>query len=659
MSELPPAALLEPQPFVGLLEQGRLALGSDPHRALRLAEEAERLVAHSAALPDRAETLAFMAQCQLQLGHPEDAVGNLLKAARLWADVPNPEQQASTLALLARTCFGLGDTEDTRNHLNTVLMICQAHDAPRPEAEAFSLGAKIAYLVDGDLVGAIQQLQRAQELHQRLGDQPEQVKCLINLGIIALEMGDPPKSLEYLLEAHHLARTQLHNEALETTCLINIGNVHGEVQNLPKALEYFELALEVSRQHSDLRNEMLALHNIAEVRSRLDQPAEAAQAFGRLIRLAHSSADTYLECQALDGLGKAQLMLGQAEAALEAHITSLGAAQALGNTLLEAQALISLAQTRMALSEPLEAIHHLAQALQQARRAEHRQLEREAHLGLSDAFSKAGVSARALEHFREYHRLEREVINAEAERRTRNLSIRFDLERARQDAQMYRLRTELVEETNALLEKRVQERTLELEDSWVEMVTRLAAAAEFRDDQTGQHTERVGQLSALIGQELGLPADQVALLRLAARLHDLGKIGIPDLVMLKPGRLTTDEFDHMKHHTLIGGQILAGGRSALLRMAEEIALSHHERWNGQGYPHGLSGQDIPITGRIVAVADVFDALVSERPYKPAWNTRQALEEIGRQAGAQFDPAVVAAFLRLMAHEIDPVNDHLR
>jgi HD-GYP domain-containing protein (c-di-GMP phosphodiesterase class II) len=186
---------------------------------------------------------------------------------------------------------------------------------------------------------------------------------------------------------------------------------------------------------------------------------------------------------------------------------------------------------------------------------------------------------------------------------------------------------------------------LQLQEAQLQVIHRLARAAEYRDDQTGQHTRRVGDLSADIATALGMPAEQLDLLREAAPLHDVGKIGIPDGILLKPGRLTHDEFEHMKTHTTLGARMLAGRGLPLLEMAEEIALTHHERWDGSGYPAGLGGAAIPLVGRIVAVADVFDALTHSRPYKEAWSLRDAVTEITRQAGRQFDPVVVEAFLR--------------
>lgn len=188
---------------------------------------------------------------------------------------------------------------------------------------------------------------------------------------------------------------------------------------------------------------------------------------------------------------------------------------------------------------------------------------------------------------------------------------------------------------------RAEEKAREAE---LEVLERLAAAGEARDDDTGQHTRRVGELAARIGEALGLPRDEVDLIRLAAPLHDVGKIGIPDSILRKPGRLTAEEFAIMQTHTLIGATMLADGATRHMRMAETIARSHHEWWDGKGYPDRVAGEAIPLAARIVAVADVYDALTHARPYRGAWKRERVINELRRKTGTHFDPRVVAAFL---------------
>jgi hypothetical protein len=197
----------------------------------------------------------------------------------------------------------------------------------------------------------------------------------------------------------------------------------------------------------------------------------------------------------------------------------------------------------------------------------------------------------------------------------------------------------------------LEQRSLELEAAELETLRRLALAAEYRDDATYQHTERVGQTAFLLAQAMGLPEHDATLIRLAAPLHDVGKLGVADRILLKPGRLTAAEFEQVKEHTIDGACILADSSSEVLRLAEQIAYGHHEWWNGNGYPHGRKAEQIPLAARIVALADVFDALTHERPYKHAWPVEDAVAEIERLRGLQLDPAVVDAFEQLDPHAL--------
>ncbi|TMO09813.1 two-component system response regulator [Pseudoalteromonas sp. S558] len=185
----------------------------------------------------------------------------------------------------------------------------------------------------------------------------------------------------------------------------------------------------------------------------------------------------------------------------------------------------------------------------------------------------------------------------------------------------------------------------QLKQAHVDLVQRLGRAAEYKDTDTGEHIIRMSQYSKVLALALGMPEQQAELLRQAAPMHDVGKIGIPDAILLKPGRLTGEEFEYMKKHAAIGAQILANSPSPLLQLAHKLAIEHHEKWDGSGYPNGIRGEDISIEGRIVAVADVFDALTSKRPYKEAWSVEKTVQHMQAQAGAHFDPALIELFVK--------------
>lgn len=213
-------------------------------------------------------------------------------------------------------------------------------------------------------------------------------------------------------------------------------------------------------------------------------------------------------------------------------------------------------------------------------------------------------------------------------------------------------------ERNGWLEAKLRERTLEIERlqselkaAQAEMIVRLALAAEMHDPETGHHTRRVGLSASLLAQSVGLHEREVQMIQLAAPLHDIGKIAIPDELLLKPGKLSPEEWDEMKAHCRIGAQVLACGQADLVQVAQRIALFHHEHWDGSGYPMGLCEEQIPLEARILAVADVFDALTHERPYKHAWPIDEALHEIETQSARHFDPQIVAAFRELPHEEL--------
>jgi putative two-component system response regulator len=199
-------------------------------------------------------------------------------------------------------------------------------------------------------------------------------------------------------------------------------------------------------------------------------------------------------------------------------------------------------------------------------------------------------------------------------------------------------------ERNAWLQQEIDKATREIRDRERETLTRVSMAAEFRDPETGAHIQRMAQYSRLIAKSLGLSSADQALIFDAAPLHDVGKIGIPDAILLKPARLTPEEFEVMKQHARFGHELLSGSASPVVQTGAVIALAHHEKYDGSGYPDRLAGQDIPLYGRIVAVADVFDALTSERPYKKAWDLERAVAYLRDGAESHFDPYCVAAFL---------------
>ncbi len=207
-----------------------------------------------------------------------------------------------------------------------------------------------------------------------------------------------------------------------------------------------------------------------------------------------------------------------------------------------------------------------------------------------------------------------------------------------------RLMYNLLKTQNVSLEEKVRDRTKELFKTRLEVIYRLARVAEYRDKHTGAHIIRMSRYAEVLAKAAGIEGGQRELILNTSPLHDIGKVALPDSILLKPGKLTPEERDLMKKHTIWGAEILGGSEFGFLKMAESIALTHHEKFDGTGYPNGLKGEDIPVVGRIVAIADVFDALTSRRPYKEAWSFEDSLAEIKKGSGSQFDPQLTEAFM---------------
>ena len=220
-----------------------------------------------------------------------------------------------------------------------------------------------------------------------------------------------------------------------------------------------------------------------------------------------------------------------------------------------------------------------------------------------------------------------------------------------------RIMTKAMKNQNMILDGMVKERTKELSDTRLEVIRRLGRAAEYRDDMTGFHIIRMSRYAQLLALAAGMSEKEAEMLLDASPMHDIGKIGIPDSVLMKPGKLEPEEWTIMKTHVDIGVEILSGSNSSLMNMAADIAQNHHEKWDGTGYPRELSGEDIPFTGRIVAIADVFDALTTERPYKNAWPVEDAVEYLKEQSGKHFDPKLVSHFLAILPEILKIQNQY--
>ena len=500
---------------------------------------------------------------------------------------------------------------------------------------------------DGDLAGAFSYANRSLKLREALRDPVKVASCLNNLGIIYIRVGDYSQALECLKGAYDQLVECGEDPRRLTAIVNNIGIIYMRMGDYERAKASFKDGLELAEASGDANFAVAALVGLGDAHMRCNELDAAVRYLQQGFQACGTPELASTAATALLNLGQAYQRQGHLALAIKTLEQALNASD---EPDAHAEALLAMSGAFTAANDAARATECAEQALALATTSGEKRLMSEAHERLAELSHAHEMVEQALHHYMEYHRLDRELFNEQSERRMKVLAVQFDVDRTRRQSEVYRTSMSLAQKARDAAEAEVRLRTTELEAAQIEVVTRLAMAAEYRDDDTGSHTWRVGRVAALLAEDLGFNAGQVDLYRLAARMHDVGKIGTPDAILLKPGKLSAPEYHAMESHATIGARILSGGRSRLLQLAEEMALTHHERWDGRGYPRGLRGASIPMSGRIVAVADVYDALTSRRPYKRAWPPEDALDELQRQSGKHFDPRVVGSALRVLTPE---------
>ncbi|MCX6520694.1 MAG: tetratricopeptide repeat protein [Actinobacteria bacterium] len=544
----------------------------------------------------------------------------------------------------ARACQ-VTDEAAARSMAQQARVLARSLNDEAGEAEALFRLASIAY-TGGQPGDAFALALDARDLARKAGVTVIEAFALNVIGLVHESAGNFTEALEYGLKALEVYRTT-KDRAAEGALLNAIASIHHELGDTDRALVTYEAALTVSRDadRDDANwyvNHVLILNNMAEVRARRNEHLLAVSLASEALDLSRDHvpeyvplmltllASSYCELQMID---QSDEYLTEAEELLEETSAEI-----------DRDALFGLAMVRgkvaMARGDIGAAADHYRRALEIAKSGADIVRELKALTQLAATCKQLGDFEAALGYQEERFRVHETIFSDGADLRIKTLQVAHDTEAARQQAEILRLRT-------GELEALVRGRTYDLEEYQLEAFQRLAVLAEFRDTDTGEHTIRVGDLSASIATELGSDREWVSQLRLAGRLHDIGKVAVPDSILMKPGPLTPAEFDVMKTHTTIGAEILAGSSSPLIQLAAEVALNHHERWDGSGYPNGLAAEGIPLSGRIVTVADVYDALTSHRTYKHAWTPLEAITYIVGARGAQFEPQIVDAFVRVM------------
>jgi putative two-component system response regulator len=513
---------------------------------------------------------------------------------------------------------------------------------PAGEAEALYRLASIAYSVDQhDDAFAI--ALDARELARRVNATVVEVWCLSLVGIVYYTAGNFSESLECALQALELYRSTDH-KVEEGNLLNTVAAIHHSLGDTDRALVTYEAALTANKELERPENDALTLSNMAEVRASRQENLLAVSLCESALELSRVHLPEFVpdilarlsdSYRALDALDRAEQCLDEAEVLMAARAEATGEARSTALALAMARGRVAVARGDLE-----RAIGEFSRALELAQESSMREGVMRAHTELAQVYKGLGRYEEALEHQEARFATHEELFSRGTDLRIKTLQIAHDTEAARHQAEILRLRT-------GELEAMVRGRTYDLEEYQLEAFQRLAVLGEFRDTDTGEHTVRVGDLAGDIAAELGEPTHWVRQLRLASRLHDIGKVVVPDSILLKPGPLTPGEFETMKRHTTVGAEILSGSSSPLMQLASTIVLHHHERWDGNGYPNALAGTAIPLAARIASIADVFDALTTHRTYKHAWDPIEAVHYIVGNRGTQFDPVAVDAFTRVV------------
>ncbi len=523
--------------------------------------------------------------------------------------------------------------------------------------EGLLLSAQFSY-VSGQPFAGLEHTSLAVDCARRLQDRPSLRKALTFHGILLADTGNIANAVESYAEAIELAE-QLGDMRAEAPVWINIGSALTYAGQLNDAVACFERVVSLSDAEGALVSfKPPALANIANICLYLEEHAKGLRSIKAAIETAgepNSVTERMNRAMAECSYTRLLLEVDSLDRAKERCDLAKRYARESKSERAELQASLAegLCEVHAGLIDV--GISRLAQALDRARVLKSEL--RYALLAMVRAQEVAGKPDVALVYLRELmmHTKKTQQENALRHHRLHLENLARQQQDSSEDSVMERHEQSL---RGKLAEQVAQQ---ELMKSRIEMLERLAVTAELRDDSTGEHSYRVGRLASLLGQEYGCDDQTCFMLDLAARLHDIGKIGIPDGILLKPDRLTEAEREIMKTHTTVGAELLAQSDMPHMQMAEDIARFHHEWWDGSGYPNGIGGAAIPIAARLTALADVFDALTHRRPYKEPWPVARALEEIAYLKGHQFDPELTDLFIALirrLQREVGDLDEHL-
>jgi putative two-component system response regulator len=561
------------------------------------------------------------------------------------------------------------DTNPTsaRQHALQARVMARAEGDKVGEAEALYRLASIAHF-GGDPEAAFGLAMESSEIAEQCGAKLVLSWAVHLLGIVHYQASNFSEALDHCLRALEVYHST--GDDVDAGNILNtIAAIYHSMGDNDRAVITYEQALAASEPYGRMQMVALILGNIARIRSSRSEYLPAVSMGRRAIEIAREHNPSIVT-NLLADLAEAYMGLADRQKAAECfaearRVLALESAEG-AEPSYSAQLGVMVAEGRVALrSGALEdAIAVLQAALDMSERTESKEYELEINDLLATAFKRSGRFEEALDRRERHDAQYRKMFTHAADLRLRTLQVAHETATARQQAEIFRLRTpETGPLSNGLAGLNGAAGVLigsaTAASHHLEAFEQLAILTEFRDHETGEHTNRVGDLSAEIAHALGHPPEWCEMLRLAARLHDVGKVAVPDSVLRKTGPLTVEEYEMMKAHTSMGHRILAGNSAPMFQMAAEIAQSHHEWWDGSGYPLGIAHNSIAVAGRIVTVADVYDALCSKRPYKRAWSQVESARFVMSGKGGQFDPDIVDAFVAVILARHPELADEIR
>lgn len=575
-----------------------------------------------------------------------------------------PSASPAVLALLRRAADAQeASPERAREHALEARVLARAERDRVGEAEALYRLANLAHS-NGEAEQAFGLALEASEVARDSGAQLVEAWSLHLLGIVHYQASNFAEALEHCRRA--LETYQATGRGLDDSNMLNtVAAIYHSMGDNDRAIVTYEEAAAAAEPFG--RQDMIALilGNIARIRSSRSEYLSAVSTGRRAVELARTHSPTIVTSLLAD-LAESYMGLADPDRAAECFSEARRALAESSTDGVEptptAQLAVLVAEGRVALRRGAldEAIAVLQAALDMAERTEVRDYELEVNDLLATAFKRSGRFEEALDRRETHDRQYRQLYTHAADLRLRTLEVAHETNEARLQSEVYRLRTAASDPSAFHTDSAGADgdaAAVQL-PSYLETFQQLAILTEFRDSETGEHIHRVGDLSAEIAHAMGRPPEWCEQLRLAARLHDIGKVVVPDAVLRKTGPLTVEEYEMMKAHTSMGHRILSGNSAPMFQMAAEIAQSHHEWWDGSGYPLGIGGVSIALSGRIVTIADVFDALCSKRPYKRSWPIDESARFVVSGRGGQFDPDVVEAFVSVLVARHPELADEI-